>query len=120
MAEPSSAGAAPAAAASPAPPAAAASPAPATERTAIREDNKVVVSFRHAGNAPILKQSKFKLPADVRFQAVTETLRSHLRMGPEDALVRPVPIRRHPLHHLTRVRAAPAVPLLQQLFRAAA
>ena len=107
---------APSAAASSA--AAAGSPAPAAERTAIREDNKVVVSFRHAGNAPILKQSKFKLPADVRFQAVTETLRSHLRMGPEDALVRPVPIRRHPLQ--PDARACRAVPLLQQLFRAAA
>jgi ubiquitin-like protein ATG12 len=64
----------------------AASSAPPPERTAIREDGKVVVSFRHAGNAPILKQSKFKLPADVRFAAVTETLRTHLRMGPEDAL----------------------------------
>ena len=44
----------------------------APSRAAIREDKKVVVHFRHAGNAPILKQSKFKLPADIRFHVVTE------------------------------------------------
>ena len=65
------------------------SPADAPEapsRAAIREDNKVVVHFRHAGNAPILKQSKFKLPADIRFHVVTETLRAHLRLAKEDSL----------------------------------
>ena len=49
-------------------------------------DGKVVVSFRHAGDAPILKQSKFKLLADVKFCTVVELLRGHLKLQPSDSL----------------------------------
>ena len=49
-------------------------------------DGKVVVHFRHTGGAPILKQQKFKVPADARFSTVTALLRSHLRLKDEDPL----------------------------------
>ena len=62
----------------------------------VRDDGKVVVQFRHTGNAPILRQQKFKVPADARFSTVTSLLRSHLRLTSDDPLVR--------THVLTRAR----------------
>lgn len=59
-----------------------------TPSKAVRADGKVVVHFRHTGDAPILKQSKFKVPADAQFQVVTELLRKHLGLASEDPLVR--------------------------------
>lgn len=53
---------------------------------AIRDDDKVVVSFRHTGNVPILRQSKFKLPASVSFATVSSLLRQHLQLKPTDPL----------------------------------
>ena len=52
----------------------------------VSEDGKVVVSFNHAGAAPILKQKKFKVPADAAFATVRELLRTQLHMKPEDPL----------------------------------
>ena len=60
---------------------------PATPQ-AVR-DGKVIVHFRHTGSAPILKNQKFKVPADARFSTVTTLLRSHLRLSNDDPLVRP-------------------------------
>jgi len=57
-----------------------------TPSKAVRADGKVVVHFRHTGDAPILKQSKFKVPADAQFQVVTELLRKHLGLASEDPL----------------------------------
>jgi ubiquitin-like protein ATG12 len=48
-------------------------------RTAVREDGKVVVHFRHAGSAPVLAPpAKFKLPGDAKFEVATQLLRSKL------------------------------------------
>ena len=52
-------------------------------------DGKVIVHFRHTGSAPILKNQKFKVPADARFSTVITLLRSHLRLSNDDPLVRP-------------------------------
>ena len=49
-------------------------------------DAKIVVHFRHTGDAPILKQSKFKVPASAKFSVVLQLLRSHLRLPPEASL----------------------------------
>lgn len=54
----------------------------------VREDGKVVVQFRHTGNAPILKQQKYKVPADARFSTLATLLRSHLRLSADEPLVR--------------------------------
>ena len=48
----------------------------------------MVVQFRHTGDAPILKQSKFKVPAGAKFSVVSQLLRQHLRLEPEETLVR--------------------------------
>lgn len=71
-------------------PSAAAAPS-AARGSGVREDGKVVVQFRHAGDAPILKQAKFKVPATARFQVVTQLLRSHLHLETDDPLVRRAP-----------------------------
>ena len=54
----------------------------------IRDDGKVVVQFRNTGGAPILKQQKFKFPADARFSSVISMLRQHLKLPAEESLVR--------------------------------
>lgn len=51
------------------------------------KDGKVVVSFKHTGDAPILKQSKFKVPANAPFQTVSALLRRTLGLQPSDPLV---------------------------------
>uniref|UniRef100_A0A7S4C2C5 Ubiquitin-like protein ATG12 n=1 Tax=Chrysotila carterae TaxID=13221 RepID=A0A7S4C2C5_CHRCT len=53
---------------------------------AFADDERVVVSFRHTGDAPVLRQSKFKLPAKLRFHEVASLLRQHLQLQPTDSL----------------------------------
>ncbi len=50
------------------------------------KDGKVVVTFKNTGNAPQLKQKKFKLSTKVRFQYVIDFLRKQLRYKPEEPL----------------------------------
>lgn len=47
----------------------------------------VIVFFKATGNAPQLKQSKFKLQCTARFQNLTDFLRKQLRYQANDALV---------------------------------
>ena len=47
---------------------------------------KVIVHFRAAGDAPILKKSKFMLSASYRFIVLIDFLRKHLHYKPSDAL----------------------------------
>jgi hypothetical protein len=49
---------------------------------------KVVVQFKATGNAPIMKQNKFKISAHQRFGSVADFLRKQLRVKPGDTLVR--------------------------------
>jgi hypothetical protein len=51
-------------------------------------DGKVTVNFKHAGDAPILKKSTFKLPATATIATVAEQLRKQLQLAPQDPLVR--------------------------------
>ena len=50
------------------------------------QGGKVIVLFKATGNAPQLKQSKFKLSATARFQNVSDFLRKQLRRSPNEAL----------------------------------
>eukprot|EP00301_Raphidiophrys_heterophryoidea_P021772 c609_g1_i1.p1 GENE.c609_g1_i1~~c609_g1_i1.p1 ORF type:complete len:150 (+),score=32.29 c609_g1_i1:44-451(+) len=50
------------------------------------KDGKVVIMFRATGNAPILRQQKFKISASESFQAVGDFLRRQLRMKNTDSL----------------------------------
>ena len=52
------------------------------------KDGKVIVSFKHTGDAPILRTTKFKVPADAPFQTVTALLRKALGLETQDPLVR--------------------------------
>ncbi|KAI9026160.1 putative autophagy-related protein 12 [Hyaloraphidium curvatum] len=47
---------------------------------------KVVVHLRPTGNAPILKQSFFRIAASHRFGTVADFVRKQLGVGPNDAL----------------------------------
>lgn len=47
------------------------------------------MSFRHTGDAPILKQAKFKVPAKSSIFDLTGLLKKQLRLSPTDSLVRP-------------------------------
>jgi ubiquitin-like protein ATG12 len=49
-------------------------------------DGKVVIFFKHTGNAPELKQKKFKLTATTTFQTVIDFLRKQLKFGASDPL----------------------------------
>jgi ubiquitin-like protein ATG12 len=64
---------------------------PPAARGMAQADAKVIVHFRHAGNAPILAagHQKFKVPADARFSTVIELLRSKLgkALGSDEPLV---------------------------------
>lgn len=51
-------------------------------------DGKVTVNFKHAGDAPILKKSTFKLPATTTIATVADQLRKQLQLAPQDPLVR--------------------------------
>jgi len=46
----------------------------------IKKDAKVKVHFVAVGSAPIMKKTKFQLPADQRFAAVTAFLRKMLKL----------------------------------------
>eukprot|EP01134_Creolimax_fragrantissima_P003124 CFRG3124T1 len=48
--------------------------------------DKVVVRFRAAGNAPIMKQAKFKITATESFQTVIDFLRKQLKFNQHDSL----------------------------------
>jgi len=50
-------------------------------------DTKVTVNFKHAGDAPILKKSTFKLPAATTIATVADQLRKQLQLAPHDPLV---------------------------------
>lgn len=47
----------------------------------------VIVRFKATGNAPILKQSVFKVTATHKFSAVIEFLRKQLDLKPSESLV---------------------------------
>jgi ubiquitin-like protein ATG12 len=47
---------------------------------------KVVIFFKHTGNAPELRQKKFKLMATASFQSVIDFLRKQLKCKPTDPL----------------------------------
>ena len=51
------------------------------------KDGKVIVHFKHTGDAPILRTAKFKVPADAPFQTVTALLRKALGLQAQDPLV---------------------------------
>jgi ubiquitin-like protein ATG12 len=53
---------------------------------AVRDDGMVVVSFRHTGSAPVLRQQKFKVRADQRFAVVGDLLRQQLGLAPAESL----------------------------------
>ena len=79
---------------------------------------KVIVNFKHTGDAPILRTAKFKVPADAPFHTVTALLRKALGLQAQDPLVY-TPIARVPTAALCSAAAElPAVPLLQQRLRA--
>ena len=46
----------------------------------------VIVLLKATGNAPILKQNKFKVSAEQSFVAVHEFLRKQLKLGDKDSL----------------------------------
>ena len=62
------------------------------------KDGKVIVNFRNAGNAPVLKNQKFKVKADARFATVIELLRTHLRRPDGSRLDSTDPLVRLPRH----------------------
>jgi len=49
-------------------------------------DGKVVILFKSTGNAPAMKQNKFKLNASANFQSVIDFLRKQLRLKATDSL----------------------------------
>jgi len=56
-------------------------------KAVISKDSKVVVMFRATGNAPILKQVKFKISAHFTFQSVADFLRRQLKFNQNETLV---------------------------------
>jgi hypothetical protein len=48
----------------------------------------VVVRFKATGNAPMMKQNKFKISANQKFQTVVDFLRKQLHYKPTDPLVK--------------------------------
>eukprot|EP01112_Ceratiomyxa_fruticulosa_P010178 TRINITY_DN2683_c0_g1_i1.p3 TRINITY_DN2683_c0_g1~~TRINITY_DN2683_c0_g1_i1.p3 ORF type:complete len:121 (-),score=22.52 TRINITY_DN2683_c0_g1_i1:40-402(-) len=50
------------------------------------KDGKVIILFKNTGNAPPLKQKKFKLQASASFSTVIDFLRKMLRYKPTDSL----------------------------------
>ena len=51
-----------------------------------KQVEKVVVKFRAAGNAPIMKQSRFKITAAEKFQTVIDFLRKQLKFKATDSI----------------------------------
>ena len=62
------------------------SPTQQRSTAAVTSDNKVVVQFKNTGDAPILKTSKFKLPADAKFSTAAQHLRKLLSLGDSEPL----------------------------------
>ena len=52
------------------------------------KDGKVLVYFKSIGNAPILKQQKFKISAKEPFAAVVTFLRKQIKIEPSERYVR--------------------------------
>lgn len=50
-------------------------------------DNKIIVLLKATGNAPILKQSKFKISATQQFHAVIDFMKKQLRLPQGESLV---------------------------------
>ena len=50
------------------------------------KEGKVVVHFRHVGSAPVLKQQKYKVPGNAKFEVATQLLRSKLNLEPNASL----------------------------------
>eukprot|EP00300_Choanocystis_sp_HF-7_P008328 c15853_g1_i3.p1 GENE.c15853_g1_i3~~c15853_g1_i3.p1 ORF type:complete len:115 (+),score=13.84 c15853_g1_i3:37-381(+) len=55
-------------------------------RKASIKEGKVIVKLMPTGNAPILKQSKFKVSASDSFQFIIDFLRKQLKFKPTDSL----------------------------------
>ncbi|GAA5927757.1 Atg12p [Sporobolomyces koalae] len=51
-----------------------------------KDPAKVIIRFKATGNAPIMRQSVFKITASHRFQAVHAFLRTQLNLKPSDPL----------------------------------
>eukprot|EP00298_Acanthocystis_sp_HF-20_P029343 c8220_g1_i2.p1 GENE.c8220_g1_i2~~c8220_g1_i2.p1 ORF type:complete len:138 (+),score=49.28 c8220_g1_i2:24-416(+) len=54
--------------------------------TESKKDDKVIVMFQATGNAPLLKQTKFKISQSEPFQSVIEFLRRQIHCKPSDQL----------------------------------
>eukprot|EP01111_Echinosteliopsis_oligospora_P005255 TRINITY_DN1850_c0_g1_i2.p1 TRINITY_DN1850_c0_g1~~TRINITY_DN1850_c0_g1_i2.p1 ORF type:complete len:121 (-),score=33.77 TRINITY_DN1850_c0_g1_i2:100-462(-) len=50
------------------------------------KDGKVIILFKNTGNAPALKQKKFKMQATSSFRSVVEVLQKQLKFSPTDPL----------------------------------
>ncbi|KNC85157.1 hypothetical protein SARC_02650 [Sphaeroforma arctica JP610] len=61
-------------------------PKPKLAPKRVAAKDKVVVRFRAAGNAPIMKQAKFKITANESFQTVIDFLRRQLKFNQHDSL----------------------------------
>ncbi len=48
--------------------------------------DKVIVHFRPVGSTPALKQAKFKINTQQRFQTVIDFLRKQLHLSPSDSI----------------------------------
>ena len=70
------------------------------------KDGKVIVNFKHTGDAPILRTAKFKVPADAPFHTVTALLRKALGLQVQDPLVCAHRTRAHCRALLSRGRIA--------------
>eukprot|EP01135_Chromosphaera_perkinsii_P008909 Nk52_evm19s1524 gene=Nk52_evmTU19s1524 len=62
------------------------SPAGAGVGKSTKPVEKVVVKFRAAGNAPIMKQTRFKITAAEKFQTVIDFLRKQLKFKQTDSI----------------------------------
>lgn len=50
------------------------------------DDAKILVQFKHTGDAPMLKQSKFKVPESAKVSVVLTILRTQLQLEPDQSL----------------------------------
>ena len=53
----------------------------------LSSDGKVTVTFKHAGDAPILKRSTFKLSASTTIAMTADQLRKQLGIAPHEPLL---------------------------------
>eukprot|EP00123_Amoebidium_parasiticum_P013794 comp22154_c0_seq1/m.32462 comp22154_c0_seq1/g.32462 ORF comp22154_c0_seq1/g.32462 comp22154_c0_seq1/m.32462 type:complete len:131 (-) comp22154_c0_seq1:105-497(-) len=59
---------------------------PAQPKKKVSPEDKVIVRFRAVGNAPIMKQNKFKITAAEQFQAIIDFLRKQLKFSQREQL----------------------------------